>query len=194
MVSSTLALHCCRLFFCIRSRQEWSRMQSKTQMELLSVTNVAALLLCFYFFKLLRQWTHDIILELQLSVCVFLISQSKLKIQNFVSVFVDSSLTCIWSPASTMRVVLLARAKGMMVSHSIAWAASSSRIWENNPAETHGVPTSIHTAVLIYSTFTYGFEFSNTCRKRTSSIPLNCAHSPHSWCIAIQSPSQSLGQ
>lgn len=37
-------------------------------------------------------------------------------------------LTCIWSPASTMRVLLLARAKGMMVSHSMAWAASSNSI------------------------------------------------------------------
>lgn len=43
------------------------------------------------------------------------------------------SLTCMWSPASTMRVALLARAKGMMVSHSMAWAASSSKIWVNNP-------------------------------------------------------------
>lgn len=33
---------------------------------------------------------------------------------------INSLLTCIWSPASTMRVVLLARAKGMMVSHSMA--------------------------------------------------------------------------
>lgn len=45
-------------------------------------------------------------------------------------------LTCIWSPASTMRVLLLARAKGIMVSHSMAWAASSSSIWVNNPTET----------------------------------------------------------
>lgn len=43
-------------------------------------------------------------------------------------------LTCMWSPASTMRVVLLARAKGMMVSHSMACAASSSRMWVNRPA------------------------------------------------------------
>lgn len=36
-----------------------------------------------------------------------------------------------------MRVLLLARAKGMMVSHSMAWAASSNSICVNNPIKTN---------------------------------------------------------
>lgn len=58
----------------------------------------------------------------------------------------------MWSPASTMRVVLLARAKGMMVSHSMAWAASSNRIWVNKPIKTDKTQISIH--LYIYYNFT----------------------------------------
>ena len=43
------------------------------------------------------------------------------------------ALTCMWSPARTIRVFLVANARGIMVSHSMAWAASSNRMCVKNP-------------------------------------------------------------
>lgn len=43
--------------------------------------------------------------------------------------------TCMWSPAKTIRVLLVANARGMMVSHSMAWAASSNRMCVKNPTK-----------------------------------------------------------
>lgn len=45
------------------------------------------------------------------------------------------NLTCIWSPAKTILVFLFASARGMIVSHSIACAASSNRICVKNPTK-----------------------------------------------------------
>lgn len=43
--------------------------------------------------------------------------------------------TCMWSPAKTIRVFLVANARGIMVSHSMAWAASSNRMCVKNPTK-----------------------------------------------------------
>lgn len=45
------------------------------------------------------------------------------------------ALTCIWSPAKTILVFLLANARGIIVSHSIACAASSNRMCVKNPVK-----------------------------------------------------------
>lgn len=45
------------------------------------------------------------------------------------------ALTCMWSPAKTIRVPLVANARGIMVSHSMAWAASSNRMCVKNPTK-----------------------------------------------------------
>lgn len=45
------------------------------------------------------------------------------------------ALTCIWSPAKTILVFLLANARGMIVSHSIACAASSNRMCVKKPVK-----------------------------------------------------------
>lgn len=55
---------------------------------------------------------------------------------DVINLILNRGFTCMWSPANTMRVLLLASAKGMMVSHSMAWAASSNRMWEKSPADT----------------------------------------------------------
>lgn len=44
-------------------------------------------------------------------------------------------LTCMWSPARTIRVLFVANARGIMVSHSMAWAASSNRMCVKNPTK-----------------------------------------------------------
>lgn len=43
--------------------------------------------------------------------------------------------TCMWSPAKTILVSVLARANGIIASHSIACAASSKRIWVKWPTK-----------------------------------------------------------
>ena len=43
--------------------------------------------------------------------------------------------TCMWSPASTTLVLGPANARGINISHSKAWAASSRNIWVKNPGE-----------------------------------------------------------
>lgn len=45
------------------------------------------------------------------------------------------TLTCIWSPAKTILVFLLASARGIIVSHSIACAASSNRMCVKKPVK-----------------------------------------------------------
>ena len=58
------------------------------------------------------------------------------------------ALTCMWSPARTTRVPLVASARGMMVSHSMACAASSNRTCVKNPAK-HSVNTGPHITAVI---------------------------------------------
>ncbi len=47
------------------------------------------------------------------------------------------ALTCIWSPASTIRVDSAANVNGIIVSHSIACAASSTKMWVKKPKTKH---------------------------------------------------------
>jgi hypothetical protein len=42
----------------------------------------------------------------------------------------------MWSPAKTILVSSFAKASGMIASHSMAWAASSNKMWLKCPAET----------------------------------------------------------
>lgn len=49
----------------------------------------------------------------------------------------------MWSPAKTIRVLLVANARGIMVSHSMAWAASSNRMCVKNPTK-HSANTVKH--------------------------------------------------
>lgn len=48
-------------------------------------------------------------------------------------VLYTTAFTCIWSPAKTILVFLLANARGIIVSHSIACAASSNRMCVKKP-------------------------------------------------------------
>lgn len=70
-------------------------------------------------------------------------------------------LTCMWSPAKTIRVFLVANARGIMVSHSMAWAASSNRMCVKNPTK-HSTNTVKH----ITATIKVGFSFFFSAKER----------------------------
>lgn len=65
--------------------------------------------------------------------------KQNIKHQNIISssfnMMTQRAHTCMWSPAKTIRVFLVANARGIMVSHSMAWAASSNRMCVKNPTK-----------------------------------------------------------